>query len=84
MILIKPSLMIFSRNCYESLKQFGNDFNDDEWRDLEFQAGRHIPIFSLQKDTSFMFTELVMNPNDADPALYTRIACESRRISGRR
>ena len=31
-----------------------------------------------------MFTELVMNPNDADPALYTRIACERRRISGRR
>ena len=65
MILKKPSFMIFSKNCYESLKQFGNEFTDCEWRDLEFQTRRHIPMFSLEKDTSFMFTELGMDPNDA-------------------
>ena len=57
--------MIFSKNCYESLKQFGNEFTDDEWRDLEFWTRRHISMFSLQKDMSFMFTDLGMDPNDA-------------------
>ena len=57
--------MILSKNCYESSKQFGNEFTDGEWRDLEFQTRRHIPMFSLEKDTSFMFTELGMDPNDA-------------------
>ena len=57
--------MIFSKNCYESLKQFGNELTDDEWRDLEFQTRRHISMFSLEKDASFMFTELGMDPNDA-------------------
>ena len=57
--------MIFSKNCYESLKQFGNELTDDEWRDLEFQSRRDISMFSLEKDTSFMFTELGMDPDDA-------------------
>ena len=58
--------MIFSKNCYESLKQFGNELTDDEWRDLEFQSRRDISMFSLEKDTSFMFTELGMDPDDAN------------------
>ena len=57
--------MIFSKNCYESLKQFGNELTDDEWRDLEFQSRRDISMFSLEKDSSFMFTELGMDPDDA-------------------
>ena len=39
--------------------------NGTEWRDLEFKTRRHIPMFSLENDTSFMFTELGMDPNDA-------------------
>ena len=57
--------MIFSKNCYESLKQFGNELTDDEWRDLEFQYRRDIFMFSLEKHTSFMFTELRKDLNDA-------------------
>ena len=57
--------MIFSKNCYESLKQFGNELTDDEWRDLEFQYRRDIFMFSLEEHTSFMFTELGMDLNDA-------------------
>ena len=57
--------MIFSKNCFESLKQFGNELTDDEWRDLEFQSRRDISMFSSEKDTSFMFTELGMDLNDA-------------------
>ena len=57
--------MIFSKNCYESLKQFGNELTDDEWRDLEFQYRRDIFMFSLKKHTSFMFTELRKDLNDA-------------------
>ena len=53
-----------------SLKYFGNELTDDEWRDFEFQTRRHIPMFSLEKDTSFVFTELGMDPNDAGVLLF--------------
>ena len=48
-----------------SLKEFGNELTNDEWRDLEPQTRRHISMFSLEKDTPFMFTELGIDPNDA-------------------
>ena len=57
--------MILSKNSYDSLKQFGNEFTDGEWQDLEFQTRRHIPMLSLDKHTLFMLTELGMDPNDA-------------------
>ena len=57
MILKKAIVYDFSKKLL-SLKQFGNELTDDEWRDLDFQTRRHIPMFSLEKNTSFMFTEL--------------------------
>ena len=63
MILKKAIVYDFFKKLL-SLKQFGNELTDDEWRDLEFQTRRHIFMFRLEKDTSFMLTELGMDPND--------------------
>ena len=52
--------MSFQKTVKNHSLQVGNEFTDGESRDLEFQTRRHIPMFSLEKDTSFMFTELGM------------------------